>query len=355
MFEYFNSGPSGTIAIIEINDPLSNEPSGVFASFTLTGTGLEYGPDGNLIGGEIRSVVIDAGRLTFDGDGNTTFTNDPEIADGNPNLVTLRGLSLSPAEFEATATQFADDNDFFLIPDYSASGTNLNSFGQLDTSFTVLAEDNVSFVNLNSTSAPLTVFGDAGDNIITGARYGDNLADEGNTIYGRGGDDLLFGGQTDDFISGGQGDDRIIGFGGNDILSGNAGDDVISKSGSGDSILRGGSGNDTLSGGRGDDRLVGGTGDDDLRGFNGDDRLIGGTGTDSFDGGTGVDTIVLRASSDTATFGVDEDGDAFVTFIELDVSGDVSGEVTETFKNVERIYFIEDQAVIQTDALTEIA
>jgi Ca2+-binding RTX toxin-like protein len=57
----------------------------------------------------------------------------------------------------------------------------------------------------------------------------------------------------------------------------------------GDDLLYGQRGNDSLFGGEGADRLYGGIGDDRLRGGPGDDRLSGGFGADSLDGESGND------------------------------------------------------------------
>lgn len=57
----------------------------------------------------------------------------------------------------------------------------------------------------------------------------------------------------------------------------------------GDDLLYGQRGNDSLFGGEGNDRLYGGVGDDRLRGGPGNDRLFGGFGADSLDGEGGDD------------------------------------------------------------------
>ncbi len=49
----------------------------------------------------------------------------------------------------------------------------------------------------------------------------------GDTIDGRGGDDLIGAGPGDDTVHGDDGDDRIIGYSGADTLYGDAGNDRI--------------------------------------------------------------------------------------------------------------------------------
>ncbi len=158
---------------------------------------------------------------------------------------------------------------------------------------------------------------------LIGSEHNDVLAGDFriNSIYGRGGNDLLYGGPEggSDYISGGDGDDEVHGGKGHDRLFGDNGNDKV----------YGGVDNDVVLGGPGDDLLVGGPGNDRLdvktetidldpaidivpqvkiqRFDYGNDRLEGGKGDDSFyvypdggddtilDFGNGEDTIVLRA------------------------------------------------------------
>jgi Ca2+-binding RTX toxin-like protein len=82
---------------------------------------------------------------------------------------------------------------------------------------------------------------------INGSNSVDYIAASGimpAVIYGNGGSDLLFGGNTyGDTLYGGANDDRIGDGGGNDNLNGGTGNDT----------LRGGPGHDTLVGGEGRD------------------------------------------------------------------------------------------------------
>lgn len=57
--------------------------------------------------------------------------------------------------------------------------------------------------------------------------------------------------------------------------------------------LRGGGGNDIVYGGAGNDTLDGGAGKDELRGQSGNDLLIGGPGDDWLEGGPGRDRFVV--------------------------------------------------------------
>ena len=91
-------------------------------------------------------------------------------------------------------------------------------------------------------------------------------------------------------ISGSSGNDtiRTNSFGFNITLFGNAGDDILATANGADTLI-GGDGLDTISGGTGNDSLDGSAGDDSLSGSDGEDTLRGGDGWDTLDGGNGAD------------------------------------------------------------------
>ena len=146
---------------------------------------------------------------------------------------------------------------------------------------------------------PVTILGEAGNDIIYGGGGDDSLSGGAgrDSLFGHGGDDLLRGDTGndnlsghlgDDNLDGGSGNDRLVGHEGNDFLTGGDGKDSL-RGISGDDDLDGGSGNDELTGDEGNDRLRGGLGNDDLSGYDGDDDLNGGRGRDHIFGGTGID------------------------------------------------------------------
>jgi Ca2+-binding RTX toxin-like protein len=100
------------------------------------------------------------------------------------------------------------------------------------------------------------VKGTAGNDLLLGSLSGPNQ------IYGDAGNDVLTGGLYDDKLDGGSGDDILWGLAGNDVLSGNAG-------------------NDFLYGDLGNDRIIGGLGKDVLGGGLGNDVFVFATAADS--------------------------------------------------------------------------
>lgn len=113
-------------------------------------------------------------------------------------------------------------------------------------------------------------------------------SDEGVTLTGTEGDDLLRGGPGDDRLFGAGGDDILLGGPGDDALFGGDGDDEL-HGGPGDDLLRGGAGSDALVALEGSDTLQGDTGPDLLVALDGPDRL---GAPDQLFGGFGADTLI---------------------------------------------------------------
>lgn len=143
--------------------------------------------------------------------------------------------------------------------------------------------------------------GEEGEDLLHGGRGADFL--QGgfgvDQLFGDEDDDNLFGGEDRDYLYGGLGNDILRGGDTRDVLRGNEGNDQLFGDGGSDS-LRGDEGNDTLigdvgndqlSGGLGDDILDGGSGDDTLNGDENDDLLIGREGDDLLYGGVGHDDL----------------------------------------------------------------
>ena len=98
-----------------------------------------------------------------------------------------------------------------------------------------------------ATPTPLTLIGDATDNLLVG-QGGDDVAlgNAGNDMLTTAnGNDALFGGAGDDTLFAGSGDDMVYGEEGNDRIFAGDGNDMI-KGGGGEDIAMGGAGNDTF-------------------------------------------------------------------------------------------------------------
>ena len=157
---------------------------------------------------------------------------------------------------------------------------------------------------------------------------------DGHTLTGTSGDDVLVAGTGNNVINAGDGNDVLTAGSGNNELHGDVGNDLL-YSGSGNDLLDGGTGidtasyahatagvtvdlslpgaqntlgagtdtltgienltgsnfNDTLTGDSHNNVINGGLGDDMLNGGGGDDLLIGGPGNNSLTGGDGADTF----------------------------------------------------------------
>lgn len=100
--------------------------------------------------------------------------------------------------------------------------------------------------------------------------------------------------------------ETLVGTDGNDLIYGYNGDDTI-NGGHGHDIIYGGDQNDTLHGGWGNDNLIGGTGDDKLYGEWGDDTLDGGYGNDTMHGGNGNNLFIPGLGNDKMHGGDDHD------------------------------------------------
>ncbi len=188
---------------------------------------------------------------------------------------------------------------------------------------------------------PVTIFGDAGNDQITGGLVNDVL-DGGvgrDVLFGIAGDDTIYFDVTDligsapgTTVNGGAGYDTgifttntfslsialgayeleaLISHNGNDnitanpnaaaFIDGREGDDTINGSGHGDTLV-GGAGNDTISGAGGGDMLSGSSGNDVLHGGDSEDVLLGGPDNDDLHGDAGNDIIDGGDGHDRAFF-----------------------------------------------------
>lgn len=128
--------------------------------------------------------------------------------------------------------------------------------------------------------------GDIGEVVLSVDLVGGDLpgiisgTDDGETMDGRGGNDVLYANGGRDWVIGGDGDDRLYGQRGNDTVEGGEGDDSI----------WGGDGKDTIVGGAGADELSGGKGRDSFK-YAAADESPQGDGDTIIDFRPGQDTI----------------------------------------------------------------
>jgi Ca2+-binding RTX toxin-like protein len=187
------------------------------------------------------------------------------------------------------------------------------------------------------------LFGNSGDNVLSGLGGIDNIygfegadylygGSEGDELDGGAGDDNLFGEEGADTLIGGSEDDELDGGTGADSMAGGTGDDLyvvdnagdvvteLNNEGTADLIMSSigrvlpayvenllltgtaninGIGNlqdNMLVGNAGNNALTGLTGADYLKGAGGNDVLWGGAGGDTIDGGEGIDTAIYTGS-----------------------------------------------------------
>ncbi len=160
---------------------------------------------------------------------------------------------------ENIVVQGTENADWIIISTNGAGQVLVALNGASQQAFTlgaggrviVYAGEGADRVNATSSAAPVTVYGEAGNDWIHGGCH-DDVLDGGadfDRISGGLGHDQIFGGTENDIVDGREGNDLIVGGEGDDRLFGFAGNDV----------LIGGSGRDTIAGGTGEDLLIGGT------------------------------------------------------------------------------------------------
>ncbi|MCF4995069.1 retention module-containing protein [Pseudomonas syringae] len=256
--------------------------------------------DHNLAAGHISmEYSINGGAWIALADGQTlTATADGTYQIHLTNITNTSGNNANAAEnYQLTMTlNYAGAHD--LTPDYHGTYAANDSHGGSDSAnVTIRYQDGH------------TLTGTAGDDVLV-AGAGDNILNAGD------GNDVLTGGAGNNELHGGSGNDLLYSGAGNDLLDGGTGIDTASYAhatagvtvslatlgaqntlGAGTDTLTGienlvGSNfNDSLTGNDQNNVLNGGLGNDFLNGGGGDDLLIGGMGNNTLTGGAGADTF----------------------------------------------------------------
>ncbi len=257
--------------------------------------------DHNLAGGRIAMeyslnggafvTIADGATITADADG-TYQIHVTNIAN------TSGGVGANNAEnYQLTMTvNYAGAHD--VAPDFNGAYSANDTHGGSDT-----ANVTISYQDGH------TLTGTAGDDVLV-AGTGNNVLNAGD------GNDVLTAGAGNNELHGGAGNDLLFSGAGNDLLDGGAGIDTVSYAhatsgvtvdlglltaqntgGAGTDTLTGlenltGSNfNDSLMGDNNSNIITGGLGNDVLNGGGGDDFLIGGLGNNTLTGGAGADTF----------------------------------------------------------------
>jgi serralysin len=234
-------------------------------------------------------------------------------------------------------------NDAATLSRFSATLSGVEAWvGNGQAVLGTAGADSLEFSGLQSVSGLAYIDTGAGNDLVAGTRWADDLrGGAGNdTLYGNDGNDRLTGGIGVDLLDGGAGDDVFV-FGGSNALSdtmrGGAGFDAVEIVGAqavtltrfdaGASSIETWQGNNAavtgsvgadyfdfsrlqsvsgltyIDAGAGADRIWGTAFADDLRGDAGNDVIYGNDGNDRIAGGAGVDTLNGGAGDDVFVFG----------------------------------------------------
>ncbi|WP_085747163.1 retention module-containing protein [Pseudomonas sp. R45(2017)] len=256
--------------------------------------------DHNLAAGHITmEYSINGGAWIALADGQTlTATSDGVYQIHITNITNTTGSNANAAEnYQLTMTlNYAGAHD--ITPDYHGTYTANDNHGGSDTAnVTISYQDGHT---LTGTSGDDVLVAGTGDNIINAGDGNDVLtAGSGNNeLHGGAGNDLLYSGPGNDLLDGGTGIDTAsyahatagvtvnLGLLGAQNTVG-AGTDTLT----GIENLVGSNFNDTLTGDNNNNVINGGLGNDILNGGGGDDLLIGGMGNNTLTGGPGADTF----------------------------------------------------------------
>ncbi|MCV2222871.1 retention module-containing protein [Pseudomonas mercuritolerans] len=255
--------------------------------------------DHNLDAGRISmEYSLNGGAYTALADGQTlTASADGVYQIHITNIGNSGGNPNAAENYQLTMTlNYAGAHD--ITPDYHGTYTANDNHGGSDT-----ANVSISYQDghtLTGTAGDDVLVAGSGNNVINAGEGNDVLtAGSGNNeMHGDGGNDLLYSGAGNDLLDGGTGSDTAsyahataavtvnLGLLGAQNTLG-AGTDTLT----GIENLIGSNFNDSLIGDGNNSVINGGLGNDFLNGGAGDDLLIGGMGNNTMTGGAGADTF----------------------------------------------------------------
>jgi hypothetical protein len=260
-------------------------------ALTRTGTGTTINYSGNGAGVQggssnatldnLERLVINFSRTTHPyGVQDVRFNIDAANSNLGPGAGALAGViaALTYTVFDVSGAQigqyYSSGENFVTLP------ADLGNIGRIEIEANSPATARVAGVTFES------VLIDNAALAVAPVEVGYTLTDDD----GQSSSSTLTLNVLSNNIFGDTGDNVMTGTGANDRMLGDAGDDTL-NGGAGSDILEGGLGNDILNGGDGNDVLRGGEGSDTLNGGNGNDVLIGGKGNDGLAGGAGSDVF----------------------------------------------------------------
>jgi Ca2+-binding RTX toxin-like protein len=262
--------------------------------------------------------------------------------------------------------------------------------------------DRLTLDEANGALPKANLFGEAGNDILTGGSGADTLngGPGHDTLFGKGGIDHLLGGADNDTLTGGDGDDQCFGDAGEDRFVWNPGDDTdlneggegtdtVEVNGTNDGevftatanglrvrldrlnpapffldtgtceklVLNANGGNDSFSATGNLATLIqitvdGGAGDDTLLGSNGADLLLGGDNNDFIDGQQGIDVVSGGAGDDVFQWDPGDGSDIIEGGAGIDTlvfNGASIGEIFDLAANGARVRFTRNIGAIVMD------
>jgi len=168
------------------------------------------------------------GNDTLQGGADDDFLqggNGNDILDGGTGIDVMRGNLGNDTYYVDSANDVIGEQNgegfdrVFTSINFDASGLSIERLSAAD-------KDSTDSLFLEGGAQTVQIDGNDGFNILDGTASASSI-----TLNGRGGDDVIGGGNFNDILSGGNGNDAMIGEDGDDVLIGGSGVDVIGVNG----------------------------------------------------------------------------------------------------------------------------